>query len=68
VALQEPHAAAPDATTYTRVREPASFDARWAAWEAKGAAHDRAVRRKLALAAPVLLVVVAMIVYAFLGR
>ena len=68
MALQVPHVAAPDATTSTPVRELAGFDERWAAWEAKGAAHDRAVRRKMALAAPVLLVVVAVIVYALLGR
>jgi hypothetical protein len=43
------------------------FDERWAAWQAKGAAHDRAVRRKMAIAAP-LLAVAAAIVYALLIR
>src|ERR1051325_8919396 len=32
---------------------PATFDERWAAWQAKGAAHDRAVRRKMTIAAPI---------------
>jgi hypothetical protein len=49
------------------IREPASFDERWAAWQAKGAAHDRAVRRKMAVAAPIL-IIAAIIVYALLGR
>jgi hypothetical protein len=29
------------------------FDERWAAWQARGAAHNRAVRGKLAIAAAV---------------
>lgn len=33
-------------------RDPA-FEARWAAWIARGAAHDRAVQRRVRLAAPV---------------
>ena len=32
-------------------RDPA-FEARWAAWIARGAAHDRAVRRRVRFAAP----------------
>jgi hypothetical protein len=46
---------------------PLTFDERWAAWEAKGAAHDRAVRRKMAIAAPIL-IVAAVVIYALLGR
>ena len=38
-----------------------SFDERWAAWRARGEAHDRAVRRKLAIAAPILAVVAAVL-------
>jgi hypothetical protein len=34
-----------------------SFDERWEAWRARGAAHDRAVGRRLAIAAPILAVV-----------
>ena len=52
----------------TAVSESADFDERWAAWQAKGAAHDRAVRRKMAIVVPVLLVVAAVVMYAFLGR
>jgi small-conductance mechanosensitive channel len=68
MALQVPQVAAAAATASTPVRESASSDERWAAWQAKGAAHDRAVRRKMALAAPILIVVIAVIVYALLGR
>jgi hypothetical protein len=46
---------------------PATFDQRWAAWQAKGAAHDRAVRRKMTIAAPIV-IVVAIVIYALLGR
>ena len=52
----------------TPVTESVTFDERWAAWQAKGTAHDRAVRRKMAIAAPILLVVVAAVLYALLGR
>lgn len=44
-----------------------SFDQRWAAWEARGVAQDRATRRRMALLAPVV-VVAAGILYALLGR
>jgi hypothetical protein len=44
-----------------------TFEERWAAWQARGAAHDRAVRRKLAIAAPIL-AVAAVILYALLVR
>jgi hypothetical protein len=60
-------AASPQAAESTKQPEPANFDERWAAWQAKGAAHDRAVRRKMAIAAPILIVVAA-VVYALLGR
>ena len=61
-------AAPPEMPTSTAALEPASFDERWAAWERKGAAHDRAVRRRMAVAAPILLIGAAVIIYAFLGR
>jgi hypothetical protein len=57
-------AAAPSLT----VGESASFDERWAAWQAKGAAHDRVVLGRMAIAAPVLIVVAAVILYVFVGR
>jgi hypothetical protein len=52
----------------TAASQSASFDARWAAWLAKGAAHDRVVHRKMMLAAPICVVVAAVIMFAFLGR
>jgi hypothetical protein len=44
-----------------------SFDQRWAVWQAKGAAHEPAVRRKMALAAPIVIIVAA-VIYVLLGR
>jgi small-conductance mechanosensitive channel len=52
----------------TTQSEASSFDDRWAAWQAKGAPHDRAVRRKMALAAPIVIAVAAVVLYALLGR
>ena len=57
----------PQAAISTAVPEAASFDERWAAWQAKGAAHDRAVRRKMAVAVPIL-IAVAVVIYALLAR
>lgn len=48
--------------------ESAGVDERWAAWQAKGAAHDRAVRRKMAFAAPLLVFVAAGVMYAIFGQ
>ena len=45
-----------------------SDDEHWAAWYAKGAAHDRIVRRRMAIALPLLAVVAAVLGYAFFGR
>jgi hypothetical protein len=41
------------------------FDARWAAWLARGAAHDQAVRHRLVIFVPAA-VVVAGVVYVLL--
>jgi hypothetical protein len=60
-------AAPPGTPRSTPLTDSATGDERWAAWQAKGAAHDRAVRRRMAIAAPILLVVVA-VIYALLGR
>ena len=60
--------ATPEAPRPTTVREPASSDERWAAWQAKGAAHDRAFRRKMGVAAPIFIIAAAVVVYALLGR
>jgi hypothetical protein len=64
----------PDVLTVTTaertVPPPASlsFDERWHAWQAKGEAHDRAVRRKLTIAAPFVAIAAAAIVYALVIR
>jgi hypothetical protein len=60
-------AAPPPAAISTAGRESAGFEVRWAAWQAKGAAHERAVRRKMAVAAPIV-VVAAVVIYLLLGR
>ena len=65
MAIDTPAVAAPPPRA---APESADFARRWAAWEAKGAAHDRAVRRKMAVAGPILLVIAAVLVYALLGR
>jgi hypothetical protein len=48
--------------------DSATFDERWAAWHAKGAAHDRGVRRKVAIAMLILLVAVPVVMNALLAR
>jgi hypothetical protein len=67
MALDVSDVATADAVRFASTQASGSSDERWAAWRAKGAAHDREVRRKLALAAPIA-IVVAVIVYALLGR
>ena len=44
-----------------------TFEERWATWQARGAAHDRAARRKVMIAGPILAVLAA-ILYALLLR
>jgi len=69
MAIDLPTAAAPSPAVVSATKpEAASFDERWAAWQAKGAAHERAFRRKTAIAAPILIVVAAIAIYALLGR
>ena len=68
MAIDVPTVTAPQpAPEFTTAPESTDFERRWAAWQAKGAAHDRAVRRKMAVAAPIL-IVAAIIIYALLGR
>ena len=43
------------------------YDASWAAWVARGAARDRAVRRRMMIAAPIVAAVAA-VLYLLLGR
>jgi hypothetical protein len=67
MSVETPPVVAHEVLTSTPIREPASFDERWAAWQAKGAAHDRAVRRRMAIALPIV-IIVAILTYALLGR
>lgn len=68
VELHSVAARKPSPPTPVRAEQTTSFDERWAAWRAKGAAHDRAVRRKLAIAAPLFIIVAAVVFYALFGR
>ena len=45
----------------------ATDDQRWIDWQAKCLADDRAVRRKMIMAAPLVLMVAAVIVYLLIG-
>ena len=67
MALPVPLVAAPEVSLSATTPKTPTEDERWSAWKAKGAAHDLAVRRKVMVAAPVL-IVVAVILYALLGR
>jgi hypothetical protein len=60
--------AQPKAATVAAMGESPGFDERWATWLTKGAAQDRAFRRKMAVAAPILIAVAAVVIYAFVGR
>jgi hypothetical protein len=68
MAVESTGVAPPETPTVRGVTASAQFDERWAAWQAKGAAHDRAVRRKMAIAAPILIVIAAVVLYALLGQ
>ena len=57
----------PPAAVSAAIPEADGFDERWAAWQARGAAHDRAVRRKTVIAAPIVIAVAAVIFMLF-GR
>jgi hypothetical protein len=61
-------AAPPGVATLIVVDESLTFDERWAARQVKNAAHDRAVRHKVAFAAPILIFAAALVTYALLGR
>ena len=62
-------AAQPKAASPHIIAESPDFDERWAAWQAKGAAHERAFRRKMAVVIPILVAsAAALILYALVGR
>jgi hypothetical protein len=68
VPSNEPFARRPVADTYQiapAIALDADFDARWAAWVARGHAHEEIVRRKIGMFAGVLGVAAALL-YAFL--
>jgi len=44
------------------------FEERWAAWLARGAAHDRAVRRRMMFALPILTMAAAVLYVLLLPR
>jgi hypothetical protein len=59
-----------DSPRATTLPPDAGFDARWAAWVARGEAHDRRVRRKLVVLASALALGAALFsafMYAFSG-
>ena len=67
MAVERPPVAAPEPSPPAPAPDAGStFDEHWAAWEAKGAAHARAFRRKLAVAAPISIIVVAVLAAALL--
>lgn len=61
-------AAPPLNDTSAAATDSPGSDERWAAWQAKGAAHDRVVRRRMAFAAPILLLVATVVLYVLVGR
>jgi hypothetical protein len=67
MAIDVPTIPASKARVSSTAAEAAAFDQRWAAWQAKGLAHDRAVHRRIAIVIPILLIVFA-VVYVFIGR
>ena len=49
----------PKAAISNTIAESPGFDERWAAWQAKGAAYDRAFRRKIEVVVPILVAAAA---------
>ena len=64
---QVPPTAAPAAAISIASGDAGNFDDRWAAWQAKGLAHERAFHRKMTIAFPILIVVTAIVTYVLLG-
>lgn len=54
---ESPRSANPSAA----ISSDPDFDARWAAWKARGVAHDRAVRRRLTILAAALAIPAAIL-------
>lgn len=64
---QIPPTATPAAAIPIASNDAPDFDKRWAAWQAKGLAHDRAFHRKMTIAFPILIVVTGVVTYVLLG-
>ena len=70
MAHKESISASPAGTAHSAVEASgldADFEARWMAWRARGEVHERAVRRKLLMLAPVVAVAAA-IMYTLMLR
>jgi hypothetical protein len=62
MALERPPVAVPQPSTPAPAPVSESgFDERWAAWQANGIANDRAFRRKLAIVAPIFIIIVVIV-------
>ena len=67
MAAQIPETAIPAAAIPIASNNAPDFDERWDAWQAKGLAHDRAFKRKMTIALPILIVVTGVVTYVLLG-
>ena len=67
MAAQLPETATPAAAISIASNDAPDFDERWAAWQAEGLAHDRALYRKMTIALPILIVVTGIVTYVLLG-
>ena len=67
VELHSVAARKPSPPTSARAEVTTIFDERWARMASEGAAHDR-VRCKLAIAAPLVIIVIAVVSIALIGR
>jgi hypothetical protein len=54
-------------TPVVAIRAPEGFEARWAAWNARGVEHDRAIRHQIGTAGRVALVAIAFCAAAWLS-
>ena len=55
MAIEAPSVAIPTAGSTTS-GHAADFEERWAAWQAKGAAHERATGRMMVIAVPIVII------------
>ena len=68
MAIDIPTVPAQSASAFTTASESTDFDQRWDAWREKGAAEDRAFRRRMTQLVPIVIIVAAVCMYALLGR